>query len=86
MEDVAVAIHNGLKYLLKDDFASCRLEKNNTSIGSSANIFFGLKFVLSKKATKIEEIFTVYLTLCTQIKSMVKISSIFVAFLENMNF
>ena len=35
-----------------------------------------LKFVFSKKATKNDEIFTVDLTL----------SSIFVAFLENMNF
>ena len=34
--------------------------------------------MFSKKATKIDEIFTV--------KSMVKISSIFMAFLENMNF
>ena len=37
-----------------------------------------VKFVFSKKATKIDEIFTVDLT--------VKISSIFVAFLENTNF
>ena len=41
-----------------------------------------LKFMFSKKATTIDEIFTVNLTF----KSMVKISSIFVAFLENMNF
>ena len=41
-----------------------------------------LKFVFSKKATKIDEIFTVDLT----VKLMVKISSFFVAFLENMNF
>ena len=37
-----------------------------------------VKFTFSEKATKIDKIFTV--------KSMVKISSIFVAFLENMNF
>ena len=37
-----------------------------------------VKFVFSKKAIKFDEIFTVDLT--------VKISSIFVAFLENMNF
>ena len=44
--------------------------------------------VFSKKATKIEEIFTVYLTFTYihNVKSMVKISFIFVAFLENMNF
>ena len=46
---------------------------------------FYLKFLFSKKATKIEEIFTVYLTL-HNVKLTVKISSIFVAFLENMNF
>ena len=46
-----------------------------------------LKVVFSKKATKIDEIFTVDLTLTIHnVKSMVKISSIFVAFLENMNF
>ena len=43
-----------------------------------------LKFVFSKKATKIDEIFTVNLTL-HNVKSTMKISSIFVAFLENMN-
>ena len=43
--------------------------------------------MFSKKATKIDEIFTVDLTLTIHnVKSMVKISSIFVAFLENMNF
>ena len=41
--------------------------------------------MFSKKATKIDEIFTVDLTLCS-VKSTVKISSFFVAFLENMNF
>ena len=41
-----------------------------------------LKFVFSKKATKIDEIFTADLTLILHIM----ISSIFVAYLENMNF
>ena len=46
-----------------------------------------LKFMFSKKATKIDEIFTVDLTLyVVNVKSTVKISSVFVAFLENMNF
>ena len=40
--------------------------------------------MFSKKATKIDEIFTADLTLC--VKSMVKILSFFMAFLENMNF
>ena len=40
--------------------------------------------MFSKKATKIDEILTVTLTLF--VKSTVKILSIFVAFLENMNF
>ena len=38
------------------------------------------------KATKIDKIFTVYLHLQHNVKSTVKILSIFVAFLENMNF
>ena len=45
--------------------------------------------MFSKKATKLDEIFTVYLTLCTyvvSVKSLVKILSISVAFLENINF
>ena len=42
--------------------------------------------MLSKKATKIDKIFTVDLRLYTvSVKSMVKISSIFEAFLENLN-
>ena len=47
-----------------------------------------VKFMFSKKATKIEKIFTVNLTLkyLVNVKSTVKIWSIFVAFLENMNF
>ena len=51
--------------------------------------FSDLKLRFSKKATKINEIFTVDLTLCTylvSVKSPTKISSIFVAFLENTNF
>ena len=44
-----------------------------------------LKFVFYKKAAKMDEIFTADLTLMHNVKSM-KISSIFVAFLENMNF
>ena len=45
-------------------------------------VLFWIKFTLSVKATKIDKIFTVNLTLC----SNRQISSIFVAFLENMNF
>ena len=45
-----------------------------------------VKFVFSKKATKIDEIFIVDLTLTNKGKWTVKILSIFVAFLENMNF
>ena len=45
-----------------------------------------VKFMLSKKATEIDKIFTVDLTLTTKCQLTVKISSIFVAFLENMNF
>ena len=42
--------------------------------------------MFSKKATKIDKIFTVDLTLLYNVKLTVKISSIFVAFFENMNF
>ena len=44
-----------------------------------------LKLIFSEKATKIDKIFTVHYLL-NSVKSTVKISSIFVAFLENMNF
>jgi hypothetical protein len=40
----------------------------------------------SEKATKIDKIFTVNLTVCGNRQLTVKISSIFVVFLENMNF
>ena len=47
-----------------------------------------IKFIFSKKATRIDEIYTVDLKLyvCSSVKLAVKISSIFVAFLENTNF
>ena len=45
-----------------------------------------VKFVFSKKATKIKEIFSVDLTLTTYVKSTVMIFSNFVAFLQNINF
>ena len=45
-----------------------------------------LKFIYSKKATKFCEIFALLLTVCTVVKSKVKISQNFVAFSEYMNF
>ena len=45
-----------------------------------------LKFMFSKKATKIDKIFTVEWHYVVSVISMVEILSIFVAFLENMNF
>ena len=42
--------------------------------------------MFSKKATKIDEIFTIDLTLCRKRQIDGEDSSIFVAFLENMNF
>ena len=45
-----------------------------------------LKFMFSEKATKIDKIFTVNLIVLVTIKLTVKMSSIFVAFLENTNF
>ena len=52
------------------------------------SLFVLLKFMFSKKAKKIDEIFTVDLTLTiyNNVKLMVKISSTFMAFLENTNF
>ena len=45
-----------------------------------------LKFIYSEKATKFCEIFTLLLTVCTVVKSKVKISQNCVAFSEYMNF
>ena len=45
-----------------------------------------VKFIYSEKATKFCEIFTLLLTVCTVVKSKVKISQNFVAFSEYMNF
>ena len=45
-----------------------------------------LKFIYSEKATEFCEIFTLLLTVCTVVKSKVKISQNFVAFSEYMNF
>ena len=45
-----------------------------------------LKFIYSEKATKFCEIFTFLLTVCTVVKSKVKISQNFVAFSKYMNF
>ena len=47
---------------------------------------FLIKFMFSKKATYIDKIFAFDLMLCSKRRSTVKILSIFVAFLENMNF
>ena len=45
-----------------------------------------LKFIYSEKATKFCKILTLLLTVCTVVKSKVKISQNFVAFLEYTNF
>ena len=42
--------------------------------------------MFSKKATKFDEIFTIDVMYYVSVKLTVKISSIFVAFLENINF
>ena len=51
-----------------------------------ATLLFPLKFMFSKKATKIDEIFTVDLTLCSKHQIDSKDFVNFRAFLENMNF
>ena len=48
--------------------------------------FSKIKFIYSEKATKFCEIFTLLLTVCTVVKSKVKISQNFVVFSEYMNF
>ena len=45
-----------------------------------------VKFIHSEKAKKFCEIFTLLLTVCTVVKSKVKISQNFVAFSEYINF
>ena len=45
-----------------------------------------LKFIYSEKATKFCEIFTLFLSYVVPVKSKAKISQIFVAFSEYMNF
>ena len=45
-----------------------------------------IKFLYSEKATKFCEIFTLLLTLCTVVKSKVKITQNFLAFSDYMNF
>ena len=47
---------------------------------------WSVKFIYSEKATNFFEIFTLLLTLCTLVKSKVKISQNLVAFSEYMNF
>ena len=47
---------------------------------------YEVKFIHSEKATKFCEIFLFHLTVCTVVKSKVKISQNFVSFSEYMNF
>ena len=51
-----------------------------------ASPYLHLKFIHSEKATNFCEIFILLLTVCTVVKSKVKISKKFVAFSEYMNF
>ena len=45
-----------------------------------------VKFMFSKKTTKMDEIFTINLTLCSKCQIGIEDLLIFVAFLENTNF
>ena len=49
-------------------------------------LFLPLKLIYSEKATKVCEIFALLLTVCTVVKSKMKILKNFVAFSEYMNF
>ena len=71
------------------------MDADNSFYVKSIATFFGyiisilaivLKFMFSKEATQIDEIFNVDLTVTTTVNSTMKILSIFVAFLENKNF
>ena len=55
-------------------------------VGSNRIMVNQLKFMFSKKTTKIDEIFTVNLTLCSKCQIDSEDSLIFVAILENTNF
>ena len=77
--------YNKLKCSFSYQFQIELLEKGHIFVivlASKCEAF--LAFVFSKKATKIDEIFAIDLTLLHNVKSMVKISPIFVAFLENL--
>ena len=54
--------------------------------GNTVGFFIYLKFIFSKKATKIDEIFTVDLTLYSKCQIEGEDFVDFVAFLENTNF
>ena len=70
------------KYKLKAYYPDIYSVLRNVLVG-----FERLKFVFSKKAIRIDEIFTIDLTLAIHnVKATVKIWSIFEAFLDNMNF
>ena len=60
--------------------------KNPPGLRRNACWLNGIKFIYSEKAKKFCKIFTLLLTVCTVVKSKVKISQNFVAFSEYMNF
>ena len=70
-----------LMYLHKLEI-NCKTVGTGKSLGGD-RLSYLVKFMFSKKATKIDEIFTINVV---SVKSMVKFSSIFVAFLKNTNF
>jgi hypothetical protein len=58
---------------------------NMTALTIPGTVFI-LKFIYSEKATKFCEIFPLFLTVCTVVKSKKKISQNFAAFSEYMNY
>ena len=66
--------------------AKANLNKSQELVTNMNSASKYIKFIYSEKATKFREIFTLLLTVCTVVKSKVKISQNFVAFSEYMNF
>ena len=81
---VSLTIITGQKIYLVVSFR--RLIKHWCKLKNQQAKLVVLKFIYSEKATKFCEIFTLLLTVCTVVKSKVKISQKFVAFFEYMNF
>ena len=64
----------------------CFEDWNKIIVSSEIKPHLIVKFMFSKNATKIDEIFTLYLTVTTYCQNDGEVLPIFVAFSENLNF